>query len=60
MSRAIHSFHAMDFLVTFEPEHTVSVVCVVARSFPKFCIEDIWSYNFFETSDTILTSDKVH
>ena len=60
MSRAIHSFHAVNFLVILEPEHTVSVVCIVARSFPKFGIEDIWSYNFFESSDTILSSNKVH
>lgn len=60
MSRAIHSFHAVNFLVVLKPEHTVSVVCIVTRSFPKFGIEDIWSYNFFESSDTILSSDEVH
>ena len=60
MCRAIHGFHTVDFLLTLEPEHVVSIVGIVARDFPKISVENVWSNNFFESSDTVLVPDEVH
>lgn len=58
MSGTIHGLESVFFVVIFEKEHVLLVLCPMSGDLPKLCIEEIGSNDLIVTSDSVLSTES--